>query len=124
MRGKGKRVVDSSPTPVSLTKDTGAMVVWGEKSAGVEESVKKTGESVSGEAAEGLVQLGKNIDEPVLSEQETLADLLKRVTESYNPKKKGRLVQARIILGQIRCLLVTMKSMSLLKNLVHPRRYQ
>ncbi|XP_070057463.1 uncharacterized protein [Nicotiana tomentosiformis] len=27
VRGKGKRVVDSSPTPVSLTKDTGAMVV-------------------------------------------------------------------------------------------------
>ncbi|XP_070032445.1 uncharacterized protein [Nicotiana tomentosiformis] len=65
------------------------MVVCGEKSAGVEESVKKTVGSGSGEAAEGLVQLGKNIDEPVSSEQVTLADLLKRVTESYNPNKKG-----------------------------------
>ncbi|XP_070034568.1 intracellular protein transport protein USO1-like [Nicotiana tomentosiformis] len=64
------------------------MVVWGEKSAGIEESVKKTGGSGSGEAAEGLVQLGKNVDEPVSSEQETLINLLKRVTESYNPKKK------------------------------------
>ncbi|XP_070039819.1 uncharacterized protein [Nicotiana tomentosiformis] len=89
VREKGKRGVDSSPTPVSLTKDTGAMVVWGEKSTGVEESVKKTGGNGSGEAAEGLFQLGKNIDEPILSEQETLADLLKRVNESYNPKKKG-----------------------------------
>jgi len=79
VRGKGKRVVDSSPTPVSLTKDTYAMVVWGEKSAGVEESVKKTGESGSGEAAEGLVQLGKNRDEPGSSVEETLADLLKKV---------------------------------------------
>ncbi|XP_070054132.1 uncharacterized protein [Nicotiana tomentosiformis] len=39
VRGKGKRVADSSPTPFSLTKDTGAMVVWGEISGGVDESV-------------------------------------------------------------------------------------
>ncbi|XP_070051184.1 protein pxr1-like [Nicotiana tomentosiformis] len=65
------------------------MVVWGEESARIEESVRKIGVSGSREAAEGLVQLGKNIDEPVPSEQETLADLLKRVTASYNPKKKG-----------------------------------
>ncbi|XP_070025566.1 uncharacterized protein [Nicotiana sylvestris] len=57
VRGKGKRVVDSLRTPMSLTKDTGAMVVWGEKSGGIEES-------------------------------ETLVDLLKKVTESYNPNKK------------------------------------
>ncbi|XP_070054157.1 uncharacterized protein [Nicotiana tomentosiformis] len=61
----------------------------GEKSAEVEDTVKKTGGSGSGKAAEGLVQLGKNRDEPISCEQETLADLLKRVTESYNSKKKG-----------------------------------
>ncbi|XP_070007707.1 secreted RxLR effector protein 161-like [Nicotiana sylvestris] len=49
----GTRVADSSPTLVSLTKDAGAMVVWG--------------------------------DEPGSSVEETLADLLKKVTESYNP---------------------------------------
>lgn len=77
------------------------MVVWGKISTGVEESVKKTGGSGSGEAAEGLVQLGKNINELVSSKQKTLTDLLKRVTESYNLKKKGRLLQAKITLGQI-----------------------
>ncbi|XP_070025570.1 CAX-interacting protein 4-like [Nicotiana sylvestris] len=41
-----------------LKADTGAMVVWEEESAGIDES-------------------------------ETLADLLKKVTERYNPKKKG-----------------------------------
>ncbi|XP_070043045.1 uncharacterized mitochondrial protein AtMg00810-like [Nicotiana tomentosiformis] len=71
-----------------------------EKSGGVDEIVQKRGGSGSGKATKGLVQLGKNIDELVSSKQETLADLLKRVTKSYNPKKKGRLVQARIILGQ------------------------
>lgn len=89
VRGKGKRMADPSPTPVSLTKDTCVMVVWEEKSGGVDESVQKTGESGSGEAAEGLVQLGKNRDEPGSSVEETLADLIKKVTESYNPKKKG-----------------------------------
>ncbi|XP_070054396.1 uncharacterized protein [Nicotiana tomentosiformis] len=73
VRVKGKGVVGSSPTLVSLTKESGAMVVWGEESAGIEESEKNRG-SGPGEVAEGL---------------ETLADLLKRVTASYNPKKKG-----------------------------------
>ncbi|XP_070017636.1 uncharacterized protein [Nicotiana sylvestris] len=58
VRGKSKRVVDSSLTHVDLKKETGAMVVWRENFAEIEES-------------------------------ETLADLLKRVTDSYNPKKKG-----------------------------------
>ncbi|XP_070020469.1 uncharacterized protein [Nicotiana sylvestris] len=72
VRGKGKRVVDSSPTPVSLTKETGTMVVWEEESAGIEGS-------------------------------ETLADLLKRVIESYNPKKKGSSkAKPLALLGQIR----------------------
>ncbi|XP_070054283.1 uncharacterized protein [Nicotiana tomentosiformis] len=74
VRGKEKGVVGSSPTPVSLTKESGAMVVLGEESAGIEESVRKMGGSGFGEAVEG---------------QETFADLLKRVTASYNPKKKG-----------------------------------
>nr|XP_009774754.1 PREDICTED: uncharacterized protein LOC104224754 [Nicotiana sylvestris]XP_016471140.1 PREDICTED: uncharacterized protein LOC107793331 [Nicotiana tabacum] len=65
------------------------MAVWEEESAGIEESVSKIGGSGSSEAAEGLVQLGKNIDEHVPSEQKTLADLLKKVTKSSNPKKKG-----------------------------------
>ncbi|XP_070020145.1 uncharacterized protein [Nicotiana sylvestris] len=43
VRGKGKRVVDSSPTIVSLTNETGAIVVLGEESAGIEESVYKIG---------------------------------------------------------------------------------
>nr|XP_016461383.1 PREDICTED: uncharacterized protein LOC107784725 [Nicotiana tabacum] len=70
-------------------KDTSAMVVWEEKSVGVNESVQKIGRSRSGKTAEGLVQLGKNRDEPGSSVEETLADLLKKVTESYNPKNKG-----------------------------------
>nr|XP_016439545.1 PREDICTED: uncharacterized protein LOC107765418 [Nicotiana tabacum] len=53
------------------------------------ESGEVGGGSGSGEAAEGLVQLGKNRDKSISSEQETLADLLRRVIESYNPKKKG-----------------------------------
>ncbi|XP_070042495.1 DEK domain-containing chromatin-associated protein 2-like [Nicotiana tomentosiformis] len=44
--------------------------------------------SRSGEADEELVRLRKDAQEPVPSDQETLADLLKRVTDSYNPKKK------------------------------------
>ncbi|XP_070044877.1 uncharacterized protein [Nicotiana tomentosiformis] len=71
VRGKGKRVADSSPTPVRLTKDTGAMVVWEEKSGGEDESVQKIGGN-----------------EPGSSVEETLADLLKKVSQSYNPKKK------------------------------------
>ncbi|XP_019252640.1 PREDICTED: neurofilament medium polypeptide-like [Nicotiana attenuata] len=53
----------------------------------VEESSKKTGGSGSEEAAEGLVNLGKHTDEPGSFVEETLADLLKRVGDSYKPKK-------------------------------------
>ncbi|XP_070035725.1 intracellular protein transport protein USO1-like [Nicotiana tomentosiformis] len=76
--------------------DTPITTATKKKPAGVEENVKKTWGSGSSEAAEGLVQLRKNIDEPVSSEQETLADLLKRVIESYNPKKKGSKVRALV----------------------------
>ncbi|XP_070003528.1 uncharacterized protein [Nicotiana sylvestris] len=53
MRGMEKGAVDSSPTPVGLTKESGAMVVWGEESAGEKESVREIGGNRSGEAAEG-----------------------------------------------------------------------
>ncbi|XP_070017619.1 uncharacterized protein [Nicotiana sylvestris] len=43
--------------------------------------------SGSGEAAEGLVHLSKQQDEPGSSVEETVADLLKRVGASYDPKK-------------------------------------
>ncbi|XP_070049968.1 uncharacterized protein [Nicotiana tomentosiformis] len=56
---------------------------WREKVA------EHTGGSGSGEAAEGLVNLGKQADEPGLSVEETLADLLKKLSDSYQPKKKG-----------------------------------
>ncbi|XP_070013484.1 protein pxr1-like [Nicotiana sylvestris] len=69
--------------------ESGAMSVWGEESVGMEEGMRKIGGSGSEEAVEGLVQLGNFFDEPVPSEQETLVDLLKRVAESYNLKKKG-----------------------------------
>ncbi|XP_070049229.1 uncharacterized protein [Nicotiana tomentosiformis] len=59
-----------------------------EESGQIEESVKKNGGSGSGEAAEGLVKLGKKINEPGSSVEETLTDLLKKVSESYNPKNK------------------------------------
>ncbi|XP_019256348.1 PREDICTED: ena/VASP-like protein [Nicotiana attenuata] len=45
----------------------------------VEESGKKSGGSGSGEAAEGLVNLSVQGDEPGSSTEETLADLLKKV---------------------------------------------
>ncbi|XP_070017144.1 uncharacterized protein [Nicotiana sylvestris] len=64
VRGKGTRVADSSPTPVSLTKDVGAMIVWG--------------------------------DEPGSSVEETLADLQKKVTESYNPVPVNSKVRALV----------------------------
>ncbi|XP_070039698.1 CUE domain-containing protein 5-like [Nicotiana tomentosiformis] len=82
-RVMGKRVVDSSPTP-----DTSIMAVCGAESGKMEESVKKIGGSESGEAAEGLVKLGQYVDELGSSVEETLADLLKKVSESYNRKKK------------------------------------
>ncbi|XP_070010373.1 uncharacterized protein [Nicotiana sylvestris] len=55
---------------------------------GVEEGGNKSGGSGSGEAAEGLVHLSKQQDEPGSSTEETLADLLKRVGASYDPKKR------------------------------------
>ncbi|XP_070020228.1 protein gar2-like [Nicotiana sylvestris] len=57
-------------------------------SGGVEEGGNKSGGSGSGEAAEGLVHLSKQQDEPGSSVEETLADLLKRVGASYDPKKR------------------------------------
>lgn len=59
VRENGKRVVDSSPTPVSLTKYKGAMVVWGDKSGGVEESVKKTGGGRTEKSLKGLFNFEK-----------------------------------------------------------------
>ncbi|XP_070026335.1 uncharacterized protein [Nicotiana sylvestris] len=44
--------------------------------------------SGSGEAVEGLVNLSSQIDEPGSSIRETLADLLKKVSASYDPKKR------------------------------------
>ncbi|XP_019241360.1 PREDICTED: uncharacterized protein LOC109221339 [Nicotiana attenuata] len=82
-RGKGKEVADSSPT-----SETDRMAICGAESEKVEESGKKTGGSGSGEAVEGLVNLGKHTDEPDSSVEETLADLLKKVGDNYNPKKK------------------------------------
>ncbi|XP_070024986.1 uncharacterized protein [Nicotiana sylvestris] len=57
------------------------------RSGGVEEGGNKSGGSGSGEAAERLVHLSKQQDEPGSSVEETLADLLKRVGASYDPKK-------------------------------------
>ncbi|XP_070004446.1 uncharacterized protein [Nicotiana sylvestris] len=51
-------------------------------------SGKKSGGSISGEAAEGLVNLSSQGDEPGSSVQETLTDLLKKVGASYDPKKR------------------------------------
>ncbi|XP_070010325.1 uncharacterized protein [Nicotiana sylvestris] len=55
---------------------------------GIEESDYKSGGSGSGEATEGLVHLSKQQDKPGSSAEETLADLLKRVGASYDPKKR------------------------------------
>nr|XP_016434826.1 PREDICTED: hepatoma-derived growth factor-related protein 2-like [Nicotiana tabacum] len=54
---------------------------------GVEESGNKSGGSSSEEAAEGLVHLRKQQDEPGSYVEETLADILKKVGASYDPKK-------------------------------------
>ncbi|XP_070022893.1 uncharacterized protein [Nicotiana sylvestris] len=53
----------------------------------LEENGMKSGESGSGEAAEGLVHLSKRRDEPVSSTKETLADLLRKIGTSYDPNK-------------------------------------
>ncbi|XP_070015257.1 uncharacterized protein [Nicotiana sylvestris] len=49
---------------------------------------QKTRGSGSGEAAEGLVNLSSHMDESGSSIEETIADLLKKVGASYNPKKR------------------------------------
>ncbi|XP_070035329.1 uncharacterized protein [Nicotiana tomentosiformis] len=64
-------------------------VICGVEPEKEEEGVRHTGGSGSGEAAEGLINLGKQADEPGSSVEETLADLLKKLSESYQPKKKG-----------------------------------
>ncbi|XP_070028798.1 DNA polymerase delta subunit 3-like [Nicotiana sylvestris] len=58
----------------------------------------KSGGSGSGEAAERLVHLSNQQDEPGSSIEETLANLLKRVGASYDPKKlpKGRATRSRV----------------------------
>ncbi|XP_070021515.1 uncharacterized protein [Nicotiana sylvestris] len=83
MRGKGKEVVDSSPT-----SETVKMAIYGAEPEKVVESSKKTGGSGSGGAAEEIVNLSSHTDEPGSSIEETLADLLKNVGASYNPKKR------------------------------------
>ncbi|XP_019257635.1 PREDICTED: uncharacterized protein LOC109235841 [Nicotiana attenuata] len=52
-----------------------------------EEGGMKSGGSGSGEAAEGLINLSEQPDEPGSSVEETLADMLKKVEASYDPKK-------------------------------------
>nr|XP_009788983.1 PREDICTED: ena/VASP-like protein [Nicotiana sylvestris] len=54
----------------------------------LEESGNKSRGSGSGEAAEGMVNLSTQGDEPGSSTEETLADLLKKVGGSYDPKKQ------------------------------------
>ncbi|XP_019257888.1 PREDICTED: MICOS complex subunit mic60-like [Nicotiana attenuata] len=66
----------------------GVPAICGVEHATVEESRKKTGGSGSGEAAEGLVNLSSQVDEPGSSVEETLTDLLKKVGASYDPKKR------------------------------------
>ncbi|XP_019229740.1 PREDICTED: ena/VASP-like protein [Nicotiana attenuata] len=79
--GKGKGVVDHSPElPVP--------VICGVAQETVDKSSKKSGGSGSGEATEGLVNLSSQGDEPGSSIEETLADFLKKVGASYDPKKR------------------------------------
>ncbi|XP_019234953.1 PREDICTED: uncharacterized protein LOC109215359 [Nicotiana attenuata] len=83
VRGKGKGVADSSPT-----SELHVPAICGVAQETVEKSGKKSGGSGSGEAAEGLVDLSSQGDEPGSSIEETLADLLKKVGASYYPKKR------------------------------------
>ncbi|XP_019228904.1 PREDICTED: uncharacterized protein LOC109209987 [Nicotiana attenuata] len=53
-----------------------------------EERGMKSGGNGSGEAAEGLINLSEQPDEPGSSMEETLADMLKKVEASYDPKKR------------------------------------
>ncbi|XP_070002697.1 sister chromatid cohesion protein PDS5 homolog C-like [Nicotiana sylvestris] len=72
-RGKGKGAVLAIFGVVQDRLDKSGMKLWG---------------SGSREAAEGLVHLSNQRDEPFLSTKETLADLLKKVGASYDPKKR------------------------------------
>ncbi|XP_070020695.1 uncharacterized protein [Nicotiana sylvestris] len=83
VRGKGKEVADSSPTSELVRP-----AICGAEHETVEESSKKIGGSGSREAAEGLVNLSSQGDEPDSSIEETLVDLLKKVGASYDPKKR------------------------------------
>ncbi|XP_019251078.1 PREDICTED: uncharacterized protein LOC109229995 [Nicotiana attenuata] len=83
VRGKGKEVAGSSPTSKLVVP-----AICGVEHTTVEESSKKTGGSGSGEAAEGLVILSSQADEPGSSIEETLVDVLKKVGASYDPKKR------------------------------------
>lgn len=50
--------------------------------------MREIGGNGSRGAAKGLVQLGKDAQEPISFERETLADLVRNVSDSYNPKRK------------------------------------
>ncbi|XP_070022952.1 protein pxr1-like [Nicotiana sylvestris] len=54
----------------------------------LEESGMKSGGSGCGEAAEELIHLSKRRDESISSIEETLADLLRKIGTSYDPKKR------------------------------------
>ncbi|XP_070004152.1 uncharacterized protein [Nicotiana sylvestris] len=82
-KGKRERSAGSSATSELIVP-----AIYGVKHATVKESGKKSGESGSGEAVEGLVNLSSQIDEPSSSIEETLADLLKKVGDNYDPKKR------------------------------------
>ncbi|XP_070056519.1 protein pxr1-like [Nicotiana tomentosiformis] len=64
------------------------MAICGAELEKEEEGGRHTRGSGSGKAVEGLVNIGKQADEPGLSAEETLADLLKKLSDSYQPKKK------------------------------------
>ncbi|XP_070015707.1 intracellular protein transport protein USO1-like [Nicotiana sylvestris] len=91
VRGKEEeRLVGStSPTHIGLNDKIWAMVLWSEKSVD-EEEIVEVGGSGSGDttATKGLVRLRKRFQELVPSRKEPLHDLLQKVSDSYNPKKK------------------------------------
>ncbi|XP_070011075.1 uncharacterized protein [Nicotiana sylvestris] len=64
------------------------LVISGVAQERLEESGMKSGGSGFGEAAEGLVHLSKRRDELISSTEETLADLLRKIGTSYDPKKR------------------------------------
>ncbi|XP_070041206.1 uncharacterized protein [Nicotiana tomentosiformis] len=68
------------------------MVFWSEEVAEEEGSVTKEGDGGSGDttATEGLVRLRKRFQEPIQSRKEPIHDLLQKVSDSYNPRKKKK----------------------------------